>query len=352
MNSAFALVAVNVLAGALSAAAQHSEPAKAPRFAHPLEITNPYLPLGLLKQDVLEGKEGKKKIRVERTARPDLQRAFVIGGQNVPALAVEDREFENGTLVEVAIDYFAQADDGTVYYFGETVDEYKDGKVAGHPGAWMLGVQTDKPGVMMPGHPKRGDRFRAEDVPKITTEDDEVISLSETVTVPAGAYKNCLKIKEVMSDGAIDHKFYAKELGCVKETTEDGELLLISHTARTNAAAAKKGASGQSDPPLQDKLARDALFYVGADPFAELYWMEAINDPSLSGHERSDLIEDLNEDGLSDWDNPGPQDLPLIISRLELIQELAPFAMDQVNADAFQEAHKDLWEMFDRLTRP
>ena len=72
---------------------------------------------------------------------------------------------------------------------------------------------------------------------------------------------------------------------------------------------------------------------------------------SLPPVERQDLIEDLNEDGLSDWDNPGPQDLPLIISRLELIQELAPFAMDQVNADAFQEAHKDLWEMFDRITR-
>jgi hypothetical protein len=32
----------------------------------------------------------------------------------------------------------------------------------------------------------------------------------------------------------------------------------------------------------------------------------------------------------------------LIVSRIQLIEELAPYAMDQVNADAFREAYKDL----------
>jgi hypothetical protein len=75
---------------------------------------------------------------------------------------------------------------------------------------------------------------------------------------------------------------------------------------------------------------------------AEAYWVQAINDPSLSAQEREDLIEDLNEDGLSDPKRPGPEDLPLILSRLELIELLAPQAMDEVNADAFMEAYKDL----------
>ena len=35
-----------------------------------------------------------------------------------------------------------------------------------------------------------------------------------------------------------------------------------------------------------------------ADEGAEAYWYEAINDPSLSAHERQDLIEDLNEEGI------------------------------------------------------
>ena len=99
--------------------------------------------------------------------------------------------------------------------------------------------------------------------------------------------------------------------------------------------------------PLKDPVARVALAFVGADPEAEAYWCEAINDPGLSGHERSDLIEDLNEDGLSDPKHPTLDDFPLILNRLVLIQELAPHAMDQVNLDAFDEAYKDLLNLAD-----
>lgn len=99
--------------------------------------------------------------------------------------------------------------------------------------------------------------------------------------------------------------------------------------------------------PVKDPLAREALALVGADPEAEQYWFAAINNPNLSNHERQDLIEDLNEEGLSDPNNPSLQDLPLIASRILLIEQLAPDAMDQVNADAFQEAYKDLLNLAD-----
>jgi hypothetical protein len=89
-------------------------------------------------------------------------------------------------------------------------------------------------------------------------------------------------------------------------------------------------------------VARVALALVGTDPEAEAYWYEAINDPSLSAHEREDLIEDLNEEGLPDPKHPTADDLPLIVSRLMVIEEAGPYAMDKVNADAFQEAYKDL----------
>jgi hypothetical protein len=106
----------------------------------------------------------------------------------------------------------------------------------------------------------------------------------------------------------------------------------------------KQVAGNSSKPPkeIQDPDARAALSLVGADPVAEQYWAAAINDPNLPANERKDLIEDLNEDGLSDPKHPGPQDLPLIVSRLQLIEEMAPNAMDDVNANAFAEAYKDL----------
>ena len=97
--------------------------------------------------------------------------------------------------------------------------------------------------------------------------------------------------------------------------------------------------------PILDPAARRALRLVGADPEAEAYWLSAINNPEIPAEERKDLIEDLNEDGLSDPKNPSPDDMPLIWSRIELIEEIAPDAMDEVNAAAFAEAYKDLMHL-------
>jgi hypothetical protein len=202
------------------------------KFSHPREITNPYLPMASLKQDVLEGKEGSKTIRILRTAKPEIHKTFKIGKQTVAALAVEDREFEDGQLAEVAMDYFVQADDGTVLYLGEDVDEYRNDKIVGHSGSWMFGKDTKTPGVMMPGRPKVGDKFKSEDVNKDIHEQDEVISNSETVTAPAGTYRNCLKVKEMLADGDIEYKYFASGVGCVREVPKDGDVLLQSHETR------------------------------------------------------------------------------------------------------------------------
>jgi len=43
------------------------------------------------------------------------------------------------SLIEVSQNFFAQADDGTVYYFGELVDTYGGGSVVSHEGSWLLG---------------------------------------------------------------------------------------------------------------------------------------------------------------------------------------------------------------------
>ena len=204
----------------------------APKFTHPRDITNPYLPLASLKQDILVGKEGGNTVRVERTVKPDLHKTFKIGKQTVEAFVVEDREIENGELSEKATDYFAQADDGTVYYLGEEVDEYKGGKVVGHSGAWMYGADTTKLTPLMPGRPKLGDKFRSEDVSRTLFEDDEVVSVSEMVTVPAGTYHGCLKIKETLPDGKIEYKYFAKGIGCIREQPEGGDVPLKSHTTR------------------------------------------------------------------------------------------------------------------------
>ena len=93
--------------------------------------------------------------------------------------------------------------------------------------------------------------------------------------------------------------------------------------------------------PLHDPDARVAMSLVGIDPEAEAYWLGAIFDSSLPENEREDLMEDLNEEGLSDHKRPGPQDLPLIFNRLAIIEEVLPHA-DEFMVMHLGEAYKDL----------
>jgi len=205
---------------------------KTMKFSHPRDITNPYLPLATLKQDTLEGTEGGKKVHIERTVMPDKHKTFTLGKQTIEALVVEDRELEDGALAEVVADYFAQDDAGMVYYLGEDVNEYQNGKVTGHDGSWLLGKDTQKPGVILPGNPKIGDKFKTEDVSKDINENDEVVSVFEHVIVPAGTYQNCVKVTEHLADGTTEYKYYAKGIGAVREVPSVGDVRLISHTVR------------------------------------------------------------------------------------------------------------------------
>jgi hypothetical protein len=140
---------------------------------------------------------------------------------------------------------------------------------------------------------------------------------------------------------------------------------VVSQGARKPARAARNTAAARPDAPPADRpppaaapaieplipapQARMALSFVGADPVAENIWVAAINDPSLPPNTRKDLIEDLNEDGFPDPKHITEDDLPLIMNRLELITALAPESMDDVNAEAFAEAYKDLVNMVYRL---
>lgn len=95
---------------------------------------------------------------------------------------------------------------------------------------------------------------------------------------------------------------------------------------------------------LQDPLARAALQLVGIDPAAEQYWLEAIFDASLPAKEREDLMEDLNEEGFADPRHPGPEDFPLILARLRIIERVVLDA-DEEMWPHLAEAYKDLSNM-------
>jgi len=101
----------------------------------------------------------------------------------------------------------------------------------------------------------------------------------------------------------------------------------------------------QKPEPTACEIAREALYTVGLDPVAEKVWLDTINNLENPARDRKNLIEDLDTTGLKSHRNPTAEDIPLIQSRLALIEKYAPSAADPVNAAAFQEAKKDLTRM-------
>jgi hypothetical protein len=145
----------------------------------------------------------------------------------VETRVVEDREMKNGQLIELTRDYYAiDSVTNDVYYLGEDVDVYKNGKVTGHEGAWLSGVNGAKFGMMMPGAPKPGQKFYQEQAPGVGMDRFEIVSVTERVVTPAGTFENCVHVVESspLEKGLHDHKWYASGVGQVK----DAEMVLVS----------------------------------------------------------------------------------------------------------------------------
>jgi hypothetical protein len=202
-----------------------------PTFSSPTEITNPYSPISKFHRCVLAGNEGGTQIRVVRTLL-DRTKTFHYRGQTIDAVVQEDRETEDGALVERTFDYFAQSDSGDVYYLGEDVNTYENGKVTGHGGEWLLGRQTDTPGVLMPANPELGDTWKSEDVPRSQGapgihEADRVAAAGKTARIAGRTYKDVIRVREdTKPPPETEYKLYSRGTGVIDE--ENGALQIVS----------------------------------------------------------------------------------------------------------------------------
>jgi len=308
-------------------------------------------------QLVFEGKDGDKPARLAITVLDETRKV-----DGVETRIIEERETLDGKPIEVSRNFFAiDKKTNDIYYFGEDVDEYKNGKIASHGGAWRSGKDGARYGLMMPAQTRIGAKFYEEIAPKVAMDRAEIVSNTEKVTTPAGEFENCLKTLETtpLEPDEKEYKLYAKGVGLIV----DANLKLVKYgknveprnkpeQPQTQQAKkeVKKHTPADAKVVVPVDVAREALNFVGADPMADAVWYEAINDPNITPHDRQDLIEDLNENGFADPKHLTQDDLPLIVSRLDLIEQLGPDAMDEVNADAFAEAYKDLNNMFKKLT--
>ena len=182
-----------------------------PTFTNPTAVTNPLFPKSTQTQVVQLGVEAGDKLRFEVTQLATTR--FVRwNGQWIQTRVTHFVAYTNGQLVEVALDFYAQADDGSVWYFGEEVDNYEDGILANHDGTWLAG-RDGPPGMIMPATPKVGDVYRPENIPGFVFEEATVLEVGLTVPGPRGPVAGAIHIAASLLGGESEEKIYAPGYG-------------------------------------------------------------------------------------------------------------------------------------------
>ena len=146
---------------------------------------------------------------------------------NVETRIVEENESESGKTVEISRNFFAFCKQtGSIYYFGEETDIYKNGKATRGEDSWRA-EGNNKAGVAMPGLVLLGARYYQEIAPNTAMDRAEIISTSETKQTPAGAFTNCLKTEETtpLEPKEKEYKLYAPGVGLI----QDEDLLLTKY---------------------------------------------------------------------------------------------------------------------------
>jgi hypothetical protein len=192
---------------------QGSEPVELDPADFVRRIDNPYWPLApgsswVYRETDAEGNEQQVEVTVTERSKTIL---------GIDATVVHDVVSEDGELVEDTYDWYAQDRLGNVWYLGEDTKEYEAGKVVSTEGSWQAGVDGAQAGVIMPGRPEVGMAYRQEYYAGEAEDAGEILSLDEQVKVPFGSFEDVLMTEDrnLLDPDALEHKFYAKEVGPV-----------------------------------------------------------------------------------------------------------------------------------------
>jgi hypothetical protein len=202
-------------------------------FSHPLTINNPLLPLvpGTImiyrsetpdgcEQNRVEVTSSKKKIAAGVTARPVHDQVFAGATCTGPL-----------TLIEDTFDWYAQDNDGNVWYLGEDSKDCDANGCTQNQGSWEAGADVagsgtlGVAGIIMLAHPRKGDEYQqeyykdhAEDIAAVQAVDIDVI-LTRPDAHPPGIFHHCLNTKErsTLEAGSVAQKYYCPTIGQVAE---------------------------------------------------------------------------------------------------------------------------------------
>ena len=206
--------------------------------------------------------------------------------QGVTTRVVRDLVTEGGVPVEDTNDYFAQKIDGTVWYFGELVQNFEDGELRDLDGSFQAGRDGAKAGIIMKAMPMVGDFYRQEFALGDAEDVAEVISTTGNESVPGASCNNACVV--------------TRDINPLEPGVEEQQVLRGGHRVDPHDQSRDRRARGA---PVGHPLRRSMAFETGWRRVCAL--VEAKNDAYRAIHlcrgnvaERVGIGGDVAEDRL------------------------------------------------------
>jgi hypothetical protein len=161
----------------------------------------------------------------------------------VTCVVVWDIASEDGEVVEITQDWYAQDLAGNVWYCGEIARNFEifEGDVPATPelvdidGSWKAGRDGSEPGILLPFDPQVGDVFRQEVAYGEAEDAIEILSITADEVAPGGVCaSNCLMTADFtpLEPDVEENKYYVPGVGLIVEinpaTGERVELELFT----------------------------------------------------------------------------------------------------------------------------
>jgi hypothetical protein len=155
--------------------------------------------------------------------------------EGIRARVVTDVAMHAGRLLEKTRDWFAQDNQGTVWYMGEATKAFGPNGTVDTTGSWTAGVNDAEPGIVMEANPRVPDAYRQECLRGSAEDTAWIVHRGGAVRVPYGRVHGTLTSLEAsaVEPGSYDQKVYAPGLGIVIErsltATEWAKQVRVRH---------------------------------------------------------------------------------------------------------------------------
>ena len=195
-----------------------------PKTLHPGDfvrrIDNPWLPLKPGNKWRYRGVDGDGRFHDNMRVTHRTKRI-----EGVRVTVVHDVVRAGGKPREVTNDFYAQDRHRNIWYFGENTRELdRHGHVTSRAGSFRAGHKGARPGVLLSGHPRTGQKARQEYYKGHAEDHFKVLDTNAQVSSPFASSGHAVRTREwtPLEPNVYENKYYVRGIGDVKEKTVQG----------------------------------------------------------------------------------------------------------------------------------